>query len=349
MASFRLFCLREGGDNLKNRIMRNRLLCLLLLASMTVCLFSCSGYRRSEVSEYDRELSALVYEKQQLQIQKNDIEKGIDVAVVPLAYMSFIFTEVDAGLYSDVLPVLNEYGPFVGVMAFSEDELPGGEGNVTVEQYNELMNLGWGNALYWNGEGELSAFLDTMELALGDIGIEMPKSVLFENDAYSPDCDALLLERGIENAVHSGIEDYSIVEKTDPDGVWHPGYVGWRNLKKSTRLKSAIEANGGYSAFRIVFDNSPENFDTAYYHIEGESVSNGAREQVFGKMMSSFKKSVEAGTISVMTIEESRNAAEAHFRGVEEYQEYAKTRIAEIDAEIASVEKKILELYDKYH
>ena len=50
-----------------------------------------------------------------------------------------------------------------------------------------------------------------------------------------------------------------------------------------------------------------------------------------------------------MTIEESRNAAEAHFRGVEEYQEYAKTRIAEIDAEIASVEKKILELYDKYH
>ena len=334
---------------MKNRTVRNRFLCILLCASMIICLFSCSGYGHAEMDDYDRELALLVYEKQQLQSQKIDIERGEANAVPLFAYMSFIFTELDAGLYTDVLPVLTEYGPFVGVMAFSVDELPGGEGNITKEQYDELISLGWGNALYWDGEGELAAFLDTAESLLRDMNIEMPKSVFFEKDSYSEDYDALLLEWGIENAVHSGNTDYGIVEKKNPDGVWHPGYVGWRNLKKSTRLKSSIESNGGYSAFRIVFDNSPENAETAYYHIPDESTSNGTREQVFEKMMLSFKKSNEAGTIKVMTIEGSREAAAAHFRGVEEYREYAKDRIAEIDAKIVSVEARILDLYDKYH
>ena len=334
---------------MKNRILINKLAAVLLIIAMMLCLFSCEDNNGEEISEYDKEMARIIYEKQQLYHEKDNLKKGVNASISLFSYISFIFTELDAGLYNDVLPVLTENGPFVGVMAYSEDELPGGEGNITVEQHDELISLGWGNALYWNGEGELSAFLNSMEHTLGALGIDMPLSVVFGGDSYHPDHDAVLLEYGIENAVQSGKGDYSLIEKDEPIGIWHPGITGWRTSKISTKIKSTLEASGGYSTFMIVFDNSPENSTTSYYHIEGESVSNGMREEVFVKMLINFKRAAEKETILVLTVDASREAAKTHFDDIRKYEEESSRRIAEIDIQIAALDREMIDLYEKYN
>ena len=325
-----------------------RMTAVILLVAAVFTLFSCNR-RAEEDPEYERQLAALINEKQILLKEREALQNGMSAAVGRCSFMSFIFTELDDGLYNDVFPIFSDGEPIVGVMALSEDELPGLEGRVTREQFDRLVGLGWGTALYWDGEGSLVDFLDSMRAKLSVLGIDMPSSLVFKAGMYELEYDSVLESYGIFNAFHGGDADFSLVDSSDPEGTWHPGIIGWRNLQQSTRLKQFIETKGGYSAFQIVFDNSPENHQTAFYHIEGESTGNGLRPEVFARMIKSFKKSIEKGTMRVLNIDDTRVAVGDYYEAKDKYLTDAELRYAEIAAEILEIEGRITQLYDLYH
>ena len=300
---------------------------------------------------YESERAPLIYKKQQLIREKENLVPDMEKKLGNTSYMSFIFTELDSALYTDIYPVLSDgESKLVGVMAFSEDELPGADGNITVEQYEELISLGWGNSLYWNGEIPLADFILQMKDLLEGMNIDLPESIMFGPELYTYDYDALLLEHGIKNAVHGGEGNLNTIESTEPAGVWHPGCIEWRRLGVSTQLKRTIEANGGYSLFEICFstENTEKNVRASYFPIDGVD-SDANRTEVFASMIRQFKESVSAGDIEVLSIDDTRLRNEKHYSDRRIYEAENEARLKEIDELITEVDREITELYLKYH
>lgn len=296
--------------------------------------------------EYERKLAALTYRKQVLneELANLDYELGI------CACMSFVFTELDEGIYNDVLPILHtDKHNIVGVLAFSENELPDSPGKITREQYDELIALGWGTALFFNGEGTLREYLESMTFLLEERELGFPKSIIFEKEKYLSEYDTVLTEYGIENAIHSGEERLPIVESQMPDGVWHPGFIGWRTYNTSTKLKASIETVGGYALFRIDFNTSNDGVATSFYPIPGESEASGNRVDVFKRMINSFKSSIDNGKITVDNVDDVRSIYLEHVTDRINKETYAANRRAEINAELSSIEKQITDLYSEYY
>lgn len=322
-----------------------KLVALMLALLMTFSFVSCSDEDDVNV-EYELKLSELMLKKQKL---NHELSTLSDVSE-KYACMSFIFTELDSGLYDDVLPILHdEKYNIVGVMAFSPEELPGLDGKITEIEYRELISYGWGTAIYWNGEGDLGEYITSLGATLDTMDIELPVSIIFEDGTYKKEYDAVIQSHGIENAIHSGDEGDPLVESTMPEGVWHPGCMGWRTYGKSTKLKSSIETVGGYALFRIVFENTPENVTSSFYPIPDESLATGHRSEVFIRMINSFKRSLDANYITVDIIENAREEMAEFVSYKQSVEDYNAKRRVEIQNELADIDRQITELYNEYY
>ena len=327
---------------------------IIVMLSLILSFASC---KRKDRAQYDHELSILLHDKQRLKNEREKILLTIENELGKAACMSIVFVELDSALYTDAFPIMSARdegdASVVGVMALSEDELPGLEGKITLSEYNELIDSGWGNALYWDGQGELSAFIDDMTDTLTPLGIDLPGSLIFADGAYSPDYDELLLDSGILNIVHSGENELSFVEKSKPSGVWHPGCIGWRCVKssaalKSTKLKETIELEGGYALFKVGFDNSASADETSFFPIEGDATDED-RVDKFRSMIANFKASILGGKITVDSIEDSRAFVTAHFESRERAEAENELRLQQIEAELDEITRQINQLYKRYY
>ena len=318
----------------------------VLVASVALFSISCkSGYDE----EYEAKLAELIYQKQKLFDERDRLEPDMIERLGNTSYMSIVFVQLDSALYTDAYPLMSAGDvKLVGVMALSEDELPGTDGNITVAQYEELISLGWGDALYWDGDGDLGAFLRGMQVLLADIGMPLPKSVIFAEEAYSLSYDSVLAEYGIENAVHSGEANLAYIEKSEPDGIWHPGRIGWRWIGKSTLLKKAVETESGYALFEVGFDNSESAVRTSFFPIAGDS-GDSNRVSIFGNMMQSFKSSVAAGDIEVYNITDTRARVCAYYEERRNIEAENESRREQLNSQIHRIEAEITELYNQYH
>lgn len=319
---------------------------MILTVSVLLCAVSCKDDYNEE---YESKLARLIYEKQKLFDERDGLDSDMVKALGNTSYMSIVFVQLDSALYTDAYPAMSEGEvKIVGVMALSEDELPGGDGSITLAQYQELISVGWGNALYWDGVGELKDYLDRMTCLLENIGIALPKSVIFASGTYSLTYDAVLWEYGIENAVHSGEEELAFVEKNEPDGIWHPGRIGWRWLGKSTLLKKTVESEAGYALFEVTFDNSESSARTSFFPIKGDA-SDTNRVNVFCNMMASFRQSISAGEIEVYNIDDTRTRVIDYYENRRIIEAENDLRREAIDSEIRRIEAEITELYNQYH
>ena len=327
--------------------------CLVALVSLMMSFASC---RSKLEKEYEHELSVLLHEQQRLNNEKEKILLGIENSFTKPAYMSLLFVDLDSAIYTEAFPIMSGQDDgdvaIVGVMALSMDELPGLDGKLTLSQYNTLINMGWGGALYWNGEGDLDGFITGMHLTLSAMEIELPDSVVFAYGTYSSECDSVLLAHGIENAVHSGEESLSYLDKSIPDGVWHPGRIGWRcvgaGANSSTRLKERVESEGGYALFEIGFDASADKYETTFFPVEGND-QDSDRVDKFRSMISSFKQSIIKGKIAVDNIEGTRDAVSEYYEARANSEKENEARLSEIEAELDEIRRKLTDLYNKYN
>ena len=341
---------------------------LVLILTLLMVFVSCEK-QDPRLNEYEYKRAALYLEKQDYINEQYALRTGIEEYAGNNSFMSFVFTDLDSGLYSDVLPLmLDDEIPLEGVVALSVDELPGMEGKITFEQYADLMALGWETAIYWEGivsaddsdaaeaeEADLSAmsqaldsYLESMSAVLESLGIEMPKSLVLGCEILADEYESASIKYGIRNILRDDTVHNDLIASHYPEGIWCPGILGWRDLRRSTRVKNAVENNGGYSTFKINFDNSQENFDTSFYSIDGESTLNGVREDVFAKMLLKFRTSIAQGLIEVVGIDEARERTKNYYDAKENYLINSEIRTAELDVLIEDVDRRIVELYNEY-
>ena len=330
------------------------ILLILALICGTLTLSSCAiinpdadGEYDDRESEYQKKLGELTHRKRVLLSELDALESNANIEELDGAYMSFIFTGLDALLYDVVYPIMSEGDAgFVGIMAFSPEHLPGLEGKITVEQYDELIELGWGTAIYWNGEGDLAEYISEIFAKLDEMSISHPTTVVFKNGAYKLSYDEVLESFGILNAIHSGEEELPQKVSGAPEGVWHPGRAGWKSGVVASRLKRQVESEGGYALLEINFDNSEENTSYSFSDIPGEV--EGMRLESFKTMVNLFKTSIKRGDIRVLDLETTREAMEKYYRDCEEMEQKNAQRIKDINAEISEIDRSMTELYSQY-
>ena len=328
----------------------------ILIVIILSVLLSFASCKRDLEEEYEQKLAVLLHEKQRLENERERILNSLDNEFSKPSYMSLLFMNLDSAIYTEVFPIMSAQDEndiaLVGVMALSENELPGLVGKLTLSEYNALVASGWRSALYWNGEKELGAFIDDMIATLDVLGMELPDSLVFAYGAYSSECDETLLSRGIKTAVHSGEEGLSYVDASRPDGIWHPGRIGWRcvgaSANSSTKLKDKVETDGGYALFEIGFDNSSDKYETTFFPV-ADNEQDADRVDKFRNMVSSFKQSVRKGRISVDGIGDTRAAFESHYVSRANAEESNRLRLAQIEQELTVIRQQITDLYNQYH
>ena len=77
--------------------------CVLILLIVSVILSSASCHDAYN-DEYERKLADLIYQRQMLINEKNSLDSEMEKSLGNLSYMSFVFTELDSVLYTDVYP-----------------------------------------------------------------------------------------------------------------------------------------------------------------------------------------------------------------------------------------------------
>lgn len=350
-----------------NNSIAKRIIALIISVLMLTSLFSCK--KESDYNlEYEQKLSELRSEKNKMLNEIYHLRNGMEEEIGNNSYMSFIFLGADVGIFEDVLPIFEEGdNEFTGVICFYEGEFPGMEGNISIQQYVELVNRGWDTALYWRGPGEddadtathLSAFLEGMKNEFSEFvsnvqtvyptwEMDFPRSLVFGEGIYSIELDTILDEHGIQNALHDGTGELELVSRDKPDGLWKSAAKGWRDLSYSVKLKGHIESKGGYASFRIGFENGEDDYNTSFYPINGESLINGDRLTVFKRMIESFKKSVKKGSVHIVGISEAREKLIKYCDDKDNYETYSTNRIAELNKMISDIEYRMVKLYEEY-
>ena len=194
--------------------------------------------QRTELEQKEEQVRPLRLEKTQLQQQIDDLDDEYNLMVSKTGTVTVLFTDLDERIYTDIYPMMKEYG-FVGMLAISSEYLPDGEGRLTSEQIGELRDAGWGCCPTWQTGGSIQSIQD-QETVLANLGISSSHTVYFEKGAYSQIYDEELAAAGYTTAIHHGEEELPLVTSEVSGQVWHPGAVGLQGKEPRYRLEDAV-------------------------------------------------------------------------------------------------------------
>jgi hypothetical protein len=169
----------------------------------------------------------------------------------------------------------------------------------------------------------------------------------FKPGTYKGEYDDVLALFGIRNAIHSGETGLPHRVSGAPEGVWHPGAVGWKAGMSATLLKRQVEAEGGYAILEINFNTSLENAAYSFFDVPGETA--GTRIESFRTMINLFKMSVKMGDIEVLNLDKTREKMEKYYSERTEIELQHAQRRKEINIELQDIERRMTELYVEYH
>lgn len=243
----------------------------------------------------------------------------------------------------------------VGILGLSPDELPGEPGKISRIMYNQIIGSGWDTCLVFECEEDdkeatleyLRWWLDLMQEKLAEKDIPFPKQIFF-SDSYSSDFDFLLEEYGITSAMHRGDGGFPFIERESPEGMWHPGVLGWNTSKTANFMLQAALNSGGY--FIYVTGTTEKGTDGLYPTIsDGIANNEDAALASFVRMLNTFASYVAKDELRVLTVEEAKEFRREYL--VEyDYQMNVvlKERTAELQEEIRVIDAAIAVIREKY-
>lgn len=352
------------------------LLLSFILLSGVIAVIAIDAAGRSAEAEralaYEREIQPLRTEKAELISKLVSVETGVIGSDRKYrANLSMIFLGVSDRVYNEIFPIMygEEQGVHLtGVMCFSPEELPGLDGKITVAQYNELLECGWGTALYWQGcdkkidgnlqitdtVAELRGYLDDMQALLFEHGIDFPDTVVFKNNnTYSyTGMDKVLAEYGIKYAVHNNEERLALIDQDTADGggVLHPGSIGWQVemfggavYGKNIFVDDLVNI-GGCAAFTVSFF-PPGNSSYSKSQYFGTTAS---EQKSFTKMVEYIRNRAAKDDLMVGSAEQGFTNRRMYFGIVDALAGEIASKRAEIEKQISDIDAQINEIAKKY-
>lgn len=303
---------------------------LILLAVLGILLWTDNRQKEQEAQEVlalEEQLRPLNVKRQKLKKQLEDVEEAYEASRRPKATTQILFTELDSRVYELCYPIMQEY-EFVGVLALSAQQLPGGENCMTMEQFKELLDVGWGICVRFNDSTRLNTQWNSLKKELDKLNIDYPTTAYFVDGVYDSGLDNMIEQCDFTIVVHHGENALPLVQSSDESGIWHLGSVGLKGNAPRTRFLEAIAAKANLATL-IGFSAEDEMYN----------------EKSFRSLLDSCKDYETSEDLLIASTEDAR----AHFQsrteeaGEAEKQEYLEKK-AQLEAELAEIEKQIEEL-----
>ena len=321
--------------------------------------------RRTEAAPYELERAKIERELASFDAMINRLSKGgatmtpiiigADEAIYTNIYT--IFTEVNADLLADAVSAGGGSGEITApsisaTVCLTADELPGGEGMMSIEQLGELIEAGWTVAVYASSEDarNLGAFLSDMRLRFDELGIEWTDTVCFEcgiyGMAYDPNeienaYDATLKAHGITTAIDIVNEGLEILSQDTDSDIWRVKADGW---SLSDSKGSAVDNyhrllnHRGAMAFVIEVWHGA-NREGPTHFLPDDS------DESMKRMFVKFSESVAAGELVVGHASGGKQHYEDYLENYTLAKEFYRPQREALAARLGEVKQKLYEIY----
>lgn len=355
------------------------LLLFILVISTLLAVTSCGYLKERELEKIRKEAEPLEAELRRLEREVDELEIYIESLAGTGATMATVIIGADASTYTEIYPVFTavndriakavleklgvveedngdegdvpdaptELPPdfidyrMAGTVAFSREELPGGEGKLTPEQLEELMQEGWTTAIYLNRAAaeDLDAYLTYMEGEYDRLGIPRTSTVCFDIGLYLPKYEEILLAHGIECFIET-LDEGSNILSTDLDAtLWRVRADGWsgRDGSAVAAYRDLLRSNGA-SAFIIRPRHTQHRESADDYRI-------GVDYLYLENMLDTFLPDIVAGDICVASALSAKVRYSEYLVRLELYEETYHGELVPLLQRIEDIKAKLNELY----
>lgn len=331
--------------------------CISVLAVVAVMAIAIGlDIRDARMTEkYNREKSALEFEKSQLLIERERLRDDIYSQLGPHAFLTLLINSLDADFVERIYEELSDYSvegkensTFTATILLSPEELPDMEGNMTLDKFNWYLDRGYKYAIAYDGETELEVYLENIASLLFDRGIAFPTVICYygsKKDVLFKDTDKPVLEGyGIKVAA-SMRSNGVMVEQDMYDGIFSPGILGWNTINVSSNTFNYAINKGGN--FGFVFDN--ENSNTSIYKKSSYiNFGNSEHYGAFLRMLDRFLINVKNEKLVVTDYESGLEERRVYLEDYEVIRPTLVSTLEAIDAQIKDIEKELSKISDKY-
>ncbi len=322
---------------------------LVLSLVLTVGLDKMRQRKEDErLVKFEEETRDLQVRKQNLLVEYANVEKYYLRKIADGSFTGVIVTELNPQLYNDIFPMFlrKTSGAFreikiFGYMALYEGNMPGDEGCITREQFDDMVDAGWRYVLYWDGEGDLQEYIPRMRERFSEEGLTFPNALMFKGMTYSLDYDEYLKSEGIVHALHHGEDELPFIEKNVTGDVWHPGVVGWNMRGYANAMLNEILGDGGAGFYEVNFTDTTGDILFDYEDYD--------RASAFGRMIDVFEKLMGTDELDVTDFDSAWEGRKQYVDLREEVLDDVEKRRREIVLEIEEIDKEINEIYLKYY
>ena len=332
----------------------NKIICIALVIAFVVMLGGFGVYSvvsaekdRLFQEEVKRYAGPYEVEKAKFTVELYNLERELNRLLPCGATMTMVIKSPRKMLYEKVYPIFagtskynskNENIILTGTICLSPTDLPGMEGNITMDEFSEMIEAGWSTALYVSHKGasDIANYLSMAKAELSQVGIDMPNTAYFISGAYSADHDGSLMSHGIRNVIHHEESGYNLIGTDLESGMWRVGDIGWNTTGVANSAFTALLAGSGNLVFSIGFS---ENDKSSQFF--GDEMGNAA----FSRMLDKFRDCVRSDDMRVASLAEGRLTYKAH---MDKYFELAPTlepRRKELKAEVDRLNAILFRIY----
>lgn len=237
-------------------------LCAALLLLLFIRL---KAYKSANAAETDalkqtrQELTVLDTQKRDLirqveTLQKQNIEENrLSYRITP------IITNMQQTVFEETIGLFENY-KWTGLFGLSANTIPGSKGMISRQMYEQYIDKGWETCLYWDGNSDLSVFLEDMTNRLEKQGFEFPSTLVLDSADYPQDYDELAKKYEFKTIVYTPADDETM--KLAPDqtknGITRIVLCDWYDYQFEDYVLLA-EQQGG--VFCVTCSNNVENSD----------------------------------------------------------------------------------------
>lgn len=303
---------------------------LVLVIALSIFLWTVKQGEQMESQKYaaiEEERRPLLVKKQEIMQQLIDLDNQYEADKIPKGTTQVIFTGLEADVYNVCYPIMKEF-EYTGTLALSLTQLPGMEGLMTVEQFQQLIGEGWNICIKWDAQTPVKKWWPELQKQLKQLGLPESPVVYFTTGTYTGTLDKQLEGMGFSIVVHHGEESGSLLQMNDEEGIWHLGAVGLMGEKPKLRLTEAIAQKANIT-YLVGFQLDDERYD----------------ERSFRSMLAYFDAYETNLELIVSDMETARQHYRARGAVSEEArtEEYRQARTA-LETELAAVEQELNEL-----
>lgn len=305
----------------------------VILAVVVIKLASnVDGFDSDELQALDAQLEPMRVEKNRIENEINDVQTEYDNLVKGIGNLIFMFKDVDNKLYTEIKDELTKKD-MIGTILLSKEEFPGQEGCMTMAQFNEMIDMGWKYYINWEAGEDKDEWLAYWTKKMSENGLEMPKVVHFETDAYSEDLDAFLIENGFEVLIHQGIRGSIFIVMEYEEDPWDICTAAWNDLKAKNLMQQAV-SEGGTLVFAIGSKKDTEQYsDTTFENMISTLSTYVKRERIYITDVMSAKEYEKEQSISNL---DEKVALEKQLEDL-------KTQLEEVESEMDELYKEYKE------